>query len=134
VRTALFALLLLGCKEEPTIVIKFEPNDLAAKAAAAKLEPDAGAVKAADPVGTDCKVAADCAAVDEECCTCAQGGKQVAVAASAAAAYRKKSAAKCKDVMCTAMMSNDPSCAKVPDCVAGKCVLGEPRKPAPKKK
>ncbi len=117
----LAALLMAGCKEEPSIVIKFEPNDLSGKAAAKVEARDAAPVVAAN----ECKSASDCVAVNEDCCNCANGGKQVAMAIAASIAHGKQLAARCKDTVCTAMMSNDPSCAKGPDCVAGKCVLAE---------
>jgi hypothetical protein len=123
-------LLVAGCREEPTIVIKFEPNDLAAKAAAPAPVVDAAAVaapKAVEPAAADCKTAADCAVVDEECCNCASGGKQVVIAKSAAAAYKSKMSSKCKGTACVAMLSNDPSCGKVAGCVSGKCALVEPK-------
>ncbi|HEX8950509.1 MAG TPA: hypothetical protein VF945_01630, partial [Polyangia bacterium] len=65
----LLAVLTTACREEPTIVIKFEPNDLAtaAKAADMSAPPKAADLAvAAAPVekkkgkAAECKVAADC--------------------------------------------------------------------------
>jgi hypothetical protein len=138
-----FAALLFGCREEPTIVIKFEPNDLAgtvaakpidmtAPAAAAKAA-DLGVVaKAPDKAGkkgdgkkaaAECKVAADCAIEPTDCCDCANGGKQHAIAKKALAASKAARADKCKGQLCTMMLSTDPSCGQRADCVDGACVM-----------
>jgi len=149
----LSTLALLGCKQEPTIVIKFEPNDLAGAAAKA-LMADGGAAAPAGALGkaapapapapapsTDCKVATDCVAINEDCCGCTAGGKQIAIAASGAQTHAQGLVKKCQDSMCAQVMSNDPSCHMAPDCVVGKCVLvapkgkaGKPHEGAGKKK
>ena len=136
---AVFALLfvMVGCREEPTIVIKFEPNDLA------------GAVKPADlatapkpPVADmavavvekkkggkpECKVAADCVVEPLDCCDCANGGKQHAIAKKAAAAAKAARTERCKTAMCTMMLSTDPSCGQRADCVDGACVMAAAKK------
>ncbi len=136
-----------GCREEPTIVIKFEPNDLAGRAAtptpgvarpgdlgaaAATTPPDLGAAKTAAPAtkegkkkggGGECKVAADCVVVPLECCDCANGGKQHAISKKRAAAEKASRAEKCKTAVCTMMLSTDPSCGQRADCVDGACVM-----------
>jgi hypothetical protein len=135
-----------GCREEPTIVIKFEPQDLsgaspqvAAKGTtAAAAVVDAGVAptaKAATPSPTaaelgPCKTDADCVAVPAECCDCNAGGTRVAVLKKAA----KARAAKCGETMCPQMMSTDPSCAQVAACVKGACALVAAPASSPSKK
>jgi len=124
---------LLGCHEEPTIVIKFEPNDLAQRAHVDAATPkpvarDAGAVEAAVPAkpvakGATCKTAADCVAIKVDCCDCNNGGAQRVVGKAEAAKLDKDLKARCKGTMCPSMISNDPSCGKKADCVAGTCAL-----------
>lgn len=135
-------LLGIGCHEEPPIVIKFEPADLAGKAAAAATVGDAGAatapaVKPADAGAVakapapapakkgapECKTAADCEVAPVECCDCANGGKQQAVTHAAAAQLKKDRPKKCKDTMCTMMVSTDPTCGKRAACVDGQCTM-----------
>jgi hypothetical protein len=105
IAAAALAWLVGGCHEEPTIVIRFEPADLA---------------KAKPGKPAECKVASDCDVEPVDCCDCSSGGKQHAVTKVARkAAYEKR----CDHVMCTMMLSTDPSCPKHPDCVAGACML-----------
>jgi hypothetical protein len=137
-------LALVACRDEPTIVIKFEPSDLAGAArpssadaapavkapadlggAAVAAAPDAGAKKAAE-----CKTAADCVVEPAECCDCANGGKQHAIAKTHASASKAARAKKCAGVMCTMMLSTDPTCGMRADCVSGACVMAtKPTKP-----
>jgi hypothetical protein len=128
-----------GCREEPTIVIKFEPNDMTgtavAKAAdlgAAPKPADMTVVAEAKPEKkkgpAECKRAADCVVEPLECCDCANGGKQHAVSKKAAAAAKAAHAAKCKAAMCTMMLSTDPSCGMRADCVDGACVMAAKKK------
>lgn len=121
-----------GCREEPTIVIKFEPNDLAGRAKPADLATTAPPVAdmATAAVGkkkgkqaAECKVAADCVVEPSDCCDCANGGKQHAIAKKAAAASKAARAERCKAKMCTMMLSTDPSCGQRADCVDGQCVM-----------
>jgi hypothetical protein len=128
-----------GCREEPTIVIKFEPNDLAgAKAVAVDLGRPAASDLGARPTdlgvakksassaknkNPECKVAADCVVEPIECCDCANGGKQHAISKKQAAATKSARADKCKHAVCTMMLSTDPSCGERADCVDGACVM-----------
>ena len=141
---SVIALLLVsaaGCREEPTIVIKFEPNDMTGHplaSAAAKLADLATAPTPADmataavekkkPAKAECKMAADCVVEPVECCDCANGGKQHAIAKRLAAASKAAHAEKCKAKMCTMMLSTDPSCGQRADCVDGQCVMAAPKK------
>ncbi len=139
----LAALLLAGCRDEPTIVIKFDPGDAAvAPKPAEPVAPvavtapaDAAAPAAAKPTDgkkpAECKVADDCTVEPEDCCDCANGGKQHAIAKSQVAASKKARDARCKEAMCTMMLSVDPTCGKRADCVAGQCVMVD-KKPATK--
>jgi hypothetical protein len=74
---------------------------------------------------TVCKVDSDCALVTDGCCNCNQGGKQRVVFAKARVSYEKKRKARCRKTMCTALMSEDPSCvAGSAVCKDGTCTLG----------
>jgi hypothetical protein len=131
-----------GCREEPTIVIKFEPNDMVGAHKAADMS--SAAPKPADlavavlekrplpdkkkGVPAECKAAADCVLEPMECCDCANGGKQHAIAKKLAAASKKARAEKCKARMCTMMLSTDPSCGQHADCVDGQCVMAATKK------
>ncbi len=136
---AALAISTVGCREEPTIVIKFEPNDLAGAARPADMSSPAAkpadlATVAAAPVekkkgkAPECKVAADCVVEPLDCCDCANGGKQHAIAKKAAAAAKAARAERCKTKMCTMMLSTDPSCGQRADCVDGQCVMVAPKK------
>ncbi|MGZ3428552.1 MAG: hypothetical protein ACXVCV_17990 [Polyangia bacterium] len=136
------SLFIVGCREEPTIVIKFEPNDLAGAAKVADMssvvtKPADLAVatieKKAPPekkkgAPAECKVAADCVLEPTDCCDCANGGKQHAIAKKLAAASKAARAEKCKKQMCTMMLSTDPSCGQRADCVDGQCVMAATKK------
>jgi hypothetical protein len=132
---------LVACRDEPTIVIKFEPNDMTAAAAARAPSVDAAPAVAAPKAPADlgaaakgpialvpdkkseCKTAADCVVEPAECCDCANGGKQHAIPKSRAAASKAARAKRCVDVACTMMLSTDPTCGMRPDCVAGACAM-----------
>jgi hypothetical protein len=140
-RAALTCLIVLvalaGCRKEPTIVIKFEPNDLASVAPAAvagdaasppatvaDAAAGAEAPQPAAPAGPpECKKPADCEVIPVECCGCNAGGAQMAVPKARVAALKKERAKKCKGTVCAQMMSQDPSCLQVPTCKDGRCVL-----------
>lgn len=131
---------IVGCREEPTIVIKFEPNDLAgvtvvAKPADMTVVADLAVAAKKAPVvekkkgaAAECKVAADCVVEPVDCCDCANGGKQHAVAKKAAAAAKAARVERCKGKMCTMMLSTDPSCGQRADCVDGACVMAAAKK------
>ena len=140
---------LAGCKQEPTIVIKFEPNDMTgAKAAApsdlaARAPADLGSRASAPGAATknavaskadrgkaagkkpaaECKVAADCVVEPLDCCDCANGGRQHAIPKKLAAASKAARQTRCKHTACTMMLSTDPTCGQRPDCVDGACVM-----------
>ncbi|MDB4969542.1 MAG: hypothetical protein JWN44_5231 [Myxococcales bacterium] len=131
---------LSGCREEPTIVIKFEPNDMSggrtadlgarpAADLAAAPTPDLAVAKKGTAVkpptkgAVECKVAADCVIEPSDCCDCANGGKQHAIAKKLAAASKAARTQKCKNTVCTMMLSTDPSCGQRADCVDGGCVM-----------
>ena len=111
-----------SCREEPTIVIRFEPSDAAALPAATP-SPTPSPVVVAPPAGPpECKASAECVAEVEECCDCNHGGRLVAMVKSKALSKAAR-AKKCKGTMCAAVLSNDPSCGKKAACVEGRCVL-----------
>jgi hypothetical protein len=115
-----------ACHEEPTIVIKFEPSDLAVAASPAPLV-RASPSPSPSPRGIglvrECKKTADCVVEPEDCCDCANGGKLHAIAKAQATASKAARAKRCRGVMCTMMLSLDPTCGKRADCVEGACVL-----------
>ena len=132
-------LLGIGCHEEPPIVIKFEPQDAAAKpatvsdAAAKPAATDAAVAKVEAPPPKkkgppECKTAADCEVVPVECCDCANGGKQQAVTHKMAKQLTADRPKRCKNIMCTMMVSTDPTCGKRSDCVDGQCAMVEKKK------
>jgi hypothetical protein len=128
-----------GCHEEPTIVIKFEPNDLSGVKTSADLSTlpttrpadmtiaaatTTTAKTAAKPkAALECKAPTDCVVVPVDCCDCANGGKQRAISKKNVAAVQAERKARCAQTMCTMMMSTDPSCGQRADCVAGACAL-----------
>jgi len=77
----------------------------------------------------DCKADKDCVAVADDCCSCAQGGKQHAIPKKQKEAYEKDRKKRCAETACTDMVSTDPSCTQQPFCGAGICELGDA--PAP---
>jgi len=130
---AFFALATTGvaCRREPTIVIRFEPVDMAGRDAAKAAVAVAQAVRVVADAGSgsgsgsECMVSTECMLVPEDCCDCAHGGAMRAVSKSAYAKISATVKAKCKEMMCTAMVSNDPSCAAKAACVSGRCVTSK---------
>jgi hypothetical protein len=123
-----------ACQREPAIVIRFEPSDLAGRDLAKPRDlgvPPDGAVKAVAEKKTatksetpaQCASDADCVIIPDGCCDCANGGKEHAVAKRDEAKLRAAQRASCKDVMCTMMMSTDPTCGKRPVCVDSACTM-----------
>lgn len=133
VALALGSALLSGCRDEPTIVIKFEPNDmtgakkpadLGARAADLASTPDlAPAATTGRPAAAECKTAADCAVEPNDCCACTSGGAQHAVAKKKLAALEAARKKHCEHTMCPMFVSHDPTCAEEAACVAGQCTL-----------
>jgi hypothetical protein len=123
-----------ACHEEPTIVIRFEPSDADVKLQVVKPSPSGAptptptpspspGATASKPGKKECKVAADCAVTPEDCCDCANGGRQHAIAKVKVAAAQASREAHCKHTMCTMMISTDPTCGMRADCVAGQCTM-----------
>jgi hypothetical protein len=92
-----------------------------------------GRAKGAAPASADdCKTDKDCVLVADDCCSCAQGGKQRAIPKKQKDSYEKDRKKRCADTACTEMVSSDPSCTQQPFCGAGICELGEaPAAPTP---
>lgn len=123
-----------GCHEEPTIVIRFEPTDADVKPSPS---PSIRVVASPSPTPTpmpahvppvkhakkECKVDADCAVVPEDCCDCANGGRQQAIPKKQVAAHQTERGKRCGKVMCTMMFSTDPTCGMRAACVAGQCTM-----------
>ncbi|MEO6953712.1 MAG: hypothetical protein ABI321_18055 [Polyangia bacterium] len=109
---------LSGCKEDPAIVIRFDPPDLAGRKTDAAV-----AVVAPTPADAECEKDADCTIEVDGCCDCANGGKQKAVSLK----HHKVAPSEPCDSVCTMMMSTDPSCSKRPVCVEGACTMREAR-------
>lgn len=129
-----------GCKQEPTIVIKFDAVDmagahklvdmsLAAPDLATLAPPDLAPAASTHQGPPECKKASDCQAVPVDCCPCSEGGHVHAVAKKGPSAVAEAARVKrCKGTMCPMHISNDPSCSAQVDCVQGACVL-VPRQP-----
>ncbi len=127
-KTQLFVLVvalgLIACKREPTIVIRFEPLDLGGAQNAMRANPTAAPQAMRPSEGSaECKTVDDCAFESVDCCDCAHGGARRAASKISVAKTGRARADKCKDTMCTAMMSNDPSCSARLSCAAGRCTL-----------
>ena len=74
----------------------------------------------------DCKTDKDCVLVTDECCSCAEGGKQRAIPKKQKDTYENDRKKRCKDTACTEMVSTDPSCSQQHVfCGAGICELGD---------
>jgi hypothetical protein len=87
---------------------------------------DAKKGRAKAPAQTeDCKSDKDCVLVADDCCSCAEGGKQRAIPKKQKDAYEKERKKRCGDTACTEMVSTDPSCSQRPFCGAGICELGD---------
>lgn len=85
-----------------------------------------GGGKGAPVSAPDCKKDSDCVMVQDDCCSCNQGGKARAIPKKEKAAYEKDLKKRCKETECIEMMSQDPSCSQQPFCAAGICELGDP--------
>lgn len=119
----LFALF-IGCRQEPAVAVRSETNDLSlGLSLGQRIEAEKKASEGGKRGMLECKLASDCEVVPVECCDCANGGRQQAVSKANAAALKKALSARCKEVVCTMMLSLDPSCSKRPECVDGVCVL-----------
>lgn len=134
---ALSAVALSGCREEPTIVIKFEPNDMTGVKKADMVSvadlasaPDLAPAATGKSAAAECKTAADCVVEPNECCSCNSGGAQHAIAKKKFAESEGKRIKGCGHRMCPMFVSHDPSCAEVASCVAGVCqlVAAKPKK------
>ena len=129
-------MMLSGCREEPTIVIKFEPNDMTGTKKPADMvsvadlasAPDLATATTAKPATAECKTAADCVIEPNDCCSCNSGGAQHAIAKKKFAESEGKRIKGCGHKMCPMFISHDPSCAEVAGCVAGVCQLVAPKK------
>ena len=72
-----------------------------------------------------CRVDSDCVLVPDDCCGCTGGGKQKALPKKDGAGSERARQARCAGTLCTAVMSQDPSCAATSAiCKDGKCTLG----------
>jgi hypothetical protein len=91
-----------------------------------------GKGKGKAPASTDdCKKDSDCVVVIDDCCSCAQGGKQRAIPKKQKDAYEKERKKRCADTACTEMMSTDPTCTQEAFCGVGICELHDPPTAAP---
>ena len=79
----------------------------------------------------DCKTDKDCVLVPDDCCSCAEGGKQRAIPKKQKDAYEKERKKRCAETACTEAVSTDPSCSQQPFCGAGICELGDAPAAAP---
>jgi hypothetical protein len=123
-----------GCHEEPTIVIRFEPTDADVKPSPAVViaspsptpatpSPGPAHVPPVKHAKKECKVDADCAVVPDDCCDCANGGRQQAIPKKQVATHQAERGKRCGKVMCTMMFSTDPTCGMRAACAAGQCTM-----------
>jgi len=119
-----------GCKEEPTIVITFAPQDLSARP-----RDLAQAARAADmaPTGDACKSDGDCALIQAGCCDCNHGGSKISVGKAGAAKREALELVKCGGkqnggIFCAEVVTNDASCSAEAACVDGRCGMRAKRK------
>jgi len=69
-----------------------------------------------------CTEDSDCISVKADCCGCTAGGKAISINKAYLNEWLNKLG--CKDIMCPAVMSGDPSCInKKPKCENNKCIL-----------
>ncbi len=133
---------LVACEREPAIIVRFDPTDLASVrdlgrpvpgdaaapvAAAVEVKSKLEGKPSASAKSAECKLDADCVIVPDGCCGCANGGKQRGAAKKDEAALRAAQRTACKDVMCTMMVSTNPSCGKRATCLAGVCAMRDAR-------
>jgi hypothetical protein len=80
----------------------------------------------ANPAKTavQCKKDQDCVAVPDDCCSCTSGGRLRALPRREKSSYEKGRKKECEGIMCTEVMSQDPSCSQTPMCDAGLCKMG----------
>ncbi len=70
-----------------------------------------------------CKLDADCVKVDSGCCGCDAGGNASSVNKIYEKDWKGKLLNDCKEIMCPAVISNDPSCSGVLKCINNKCII-----------
>jgi hypothetical protein len=69
-----------------------------------------------------CTSADDCTLVDQ-CCGCNAGGGKLAIRKDHAGAFEAQRHKECGDMVCPAVISNDPSCMAVAICSGGTCTV-----------
>ncbi len=70
-----------------------------------------------------CEQDSDCVTVKADCCGCTAGGNAIVISKSYKQEYITNLEQECKGMMCTAMISNHPSCSAEPVCEAKQCLL-----------
>ena len=72
-----------------------------------------------------CQQNSDCVVVQNGCCGCNGGGKNIVINKGFLEKYNNKIEKECKDTGCVAVISEDPSCRKttIPVCNNNKCEL-----------
>lgn len=76
------------------------------------------------PEEAACTVDADCTLTHQQCCSCPSGGRYVGVSKKALKGVLERRAKLCKEAVCTARVSQDPTCiATAATCSAGRCVV-----------
>lgn len=83
-----------------------------------------GKPRAAAAPAVQCKKDQECVAVPDDCCPCTQGGRMRALPRKEKASYEKGRKKECQGIMCTEVMSQDPSCSQTPVCEEGVCKMG----------
>ena len=92
-------------------------------ACGAKTPPAGGGSGSAAPVDRkSCTADEDCVLVDA-CCGCGAGGKQIAIRKDGVEQYIATRDQRCVGQLCTAVMSEDPSCTAEAVCREGSCTV-----------
>jgi hypothetical protein len=73
-----------------------------------------------------CEKDDECILVQDGCCGCSMGGKNTAINKIHKDWWDNKISSECREIVCIAVISNDPTCFSEPRCVDGEC------KPIPK--
>jgi|SRR5580704_2414259 hypothetical protein len=69
----------------------------------------------------ECSTDDDCTEITQGCCSCREGGKNMAIGKKSAKKYERLQ--NCQDIMCAQVISNDETCGQKAHCIEGQCLL-----------